>query len=560
MNDTTPFLLDVNLHYTGKEAHQMGEDGKKPSGVVYNDTFETYELTPKRLLKVIANGFSYSQSVFAKVPPYEYESAVSRGVFSMKIEENFISSQILTLDDDRGIPNAVEEWLSDEWVRQNAYCITHSASSKPGIKEKVHVVFIFDTPIYDPAQWKVYLRAATTHFSQCDPLTNIMRTIFNGECKTVDPETGEILLDLEKITVLGNIVSHQEWNNTIVYPWMLDTAEKKAVAKAHILSQKNNLPVSSDTDTLREHLTVRIAGIEKFLANKTAGDNRNHALCSASYLLGQLHISPWTEAASDLLTEEKCEEIIVRASIANGYDEAYGDGKGKESKRIFRLSFNAATEPMPEPHLRQARTLPVRDKIEADKIMAAYLEGFQDGVEWATKFLRKDTAKMFGTRVSSSADGVDFLYEDWNESPLAVEHFDGDKRVMKIGGNHLFIADPSVRDVEQGIVFLDGPVWAMEGWREWLSEFQETSPQTAFFGAPPSFSTETVSLLHPDYFNAPKVVFCASDNTPKEVVEECYRICVQSPRSLFLRIPSDTPPTGREMDLLLRQAYRSMPV
>ena len=86
MNDTTPFLLDVNVHYTGKEAHQMGEDGKKPSGVVYNDTFETYELTPKRLLKVIANGFSYSQSVFAKVPPYEYETAVSRGVFSMKIE------------------------------------------------------------------------------------------------------------------------------------------------------------------------------------------------------------------------------------------------------------------------------------------------------------------------------------------------------------------------------------------------------------------------------------------------------------------------------------------
>lgn len=557
---TTRFLLDVNTHYRGKEAHAKGEDGSKPSGVIFNDSFETYELTPERLLKVISNGFSYNQSAFAKVPPYEYGTAVQRGVFSMKIEENFVEAQVLTLDDDRGIPNAVEEWMANEWVAANAYCIAHSASSEPGVKEKVHIVFIFDTPVTDAGQWKTYLKAAVTFFPQCDALSNIMRTIFNRETKTIDPETGEIVTDTSTITVLGNIVTHQEWNKEIVYPWVIETAEKRAIATAEILNQKNNLPVSTDTGSLRDHLAARLAGIERFLANKTKGDSRNHALCSASYLMGQLHISPWTNAASDMVTEQACEEIIVRASIANGYEADYGNGTlGRESRRIFRTSFHAANEPMPEPHLRKRKPLPQQDRVETDKIMASYLEGFEDGVEWAVKYLRKDTAKLFEERVSSSSSGLDILYESWDQSALAVEHYDGTNRRMKIGGNHLFIAEPLVQKVEQGVVFLDGPLWAMEEWQSWLETFQESEPQTAFFGAPPIFAKETVSLLHPDYFDAPRIVFCASDNTPDEVVSACYKICKGSARSLFLKIPSSTPPPAREMNLLLRQAYRTMP-
>lgn len=321
---STTFRVDVSRKYKNKEGYKAG-------GGALNTSFVTEKHTPESFLQVIKSGYAYTM-VHKKIDP-KVTGADKRRVKTPKHIENFVSSQVLTLDDDRGTDSVIWDWLDDSFFSKYGFAFAESSSSTQR-KQKGHAIFIFDREINDPVLYKDCLRAACTYYGKrVDWLVNIDRTIYNGENQPVH--------------VLGNICPFEVFETEILNPWR----DEQIKQSKELEEKRKNLPVfvQNGSDNLYSaYIQGYLNWIAEHVASKQKGQNRNIAVYWAGRCIGGLHNTDWAQPYLHLTNGFG--DKIITASIQNGYYNEYA-GYDSEILRIYERGIAAGGDSVEHPRV-----------------------------------------------------------------------------------------------------------------------------------------------------------------------------------------------------------------
>ncbi|MGB1249110.1 MAG: hypothetical protein ACPG8W_00640 [Candidatus Promineifilaceae bacterium] len=291
------FQVDVSRSYRNKHGYQV-------SGYRFNRSFQTETHSAKTFLNtVICEGFPYTVH-HAKREPSE-TGADTRNCSTPKHLENFLSSQILTGDDDSGQANLDDWWCNDPFFSRYGWAFVHSVNSQPHA-QKGHPTLIFEQPITDLALWRECLTAFHHAYPQLDPaIKNPVATIYNGVgCKVVH------------INDLDCVCPFEVFEHCILAPYRASVAMQDAAFST------NNLPLfnASAINLTRANRYVEVA-IERLLHDvATAPVGRRHiTLRDKSKRIGHLLAAEWHEVRLDSVVDR-----LIEAAKANGFVQTHG--------------------------------------------------------------------------------------------------------------------------------------------------------------------------------------------------------------------------------------------
>ena len=286
------FQIDVSRAYRNKAGYQV-------NGYQFNRSFQTETHSAETFLNtVIREGFPYTVH-HAKREPHE-TGADARNCTTPKHQENFVSSQVLTGDDDSGFAKLVDCWHNDPFFGRYGWAFVHSVSSQPNA-QKGHPIIIFDRPITSLELWRECLAAFHCAYPHLDPsVKNPVATAYNGRgCEVVC------------INGLGNVCPFEVFEHCILTPYREHVAEEKAV-----FSAENTLPLNSaEINSTRANRYVEVA-IENLLHEvASASVGRRHiTLRDKSKRLGHLLSAEWhTVSLSDPI------QLLMHQAMRNGY-------------------------------------------------------------------------------------------------------------------------------------------------------------------------------------------------------------------------------------------------
>lgn len=333
--DSITFQVDVSRTYRNKEGYDAG-------GYKLNTSFRTESHTGASFIDdVIRQGWPYTMVHLKRSP--EETGAAARKVVTPKHIENFVSSQLLTGDDDSKLPGVIDWWWRDPFFSRYGWFFAESVNSVSGEAEKGHPTLLFDRPITDPALYKDCLRAFCFAYPRLDHLTNIDRTIYNAQ--------------EARVHILGNVCPFDVFEREILTPWRIAEAEKLAAIEAEqarrLAAHNGNGHAASSN-----HLHAYLFGYARWtfdkVASKRKGDNRNMAIYWAGRAIAGIEATPWAGPYLDALGDVAGR--IVDAAAVNGYLAEYAHNDPAEVVRIFERGRAAGGEPLDEP---EARPMPV---------------------------------------------------------------------------------------------------------------------------------------------------------------------------------------------------------
>lgn len=325
------FQVDVSRTYRNK-------DGYDVSGYKLNTSFVTETHTIESFIEtVVKEGWPYTM-VHAKRTPQE-TGAAARGVHTPKHTENFISSQLLTFDDDSKSPGVIDFWLNNPFFGRYGLAFIESVNSKPGEAEKGHPTALLDRAITDPDEYRDCLKAFYFAFPHLDHLINIDRTIYNAQGA--------------RVHLIGAICPFEEFERTYLIPYRAAEREKAAAIEAERERRRQEAErAKAEGRTVSHSLEeAYLAGYLRWMfdhvAAKHAGDNRNKSIYWAGRCIAGIEATEWAKPYLHLLAD--AETRIVGAAAANGYLADHAHGNEREVLRVFDLGRRAGGEPIDPP-------------------------------------------------------------------------------------------------------------------------------------------------------------------------------------------------------------------
>ena len=265
------FQIDVSRIYRNKAGYQV-------NGYHFNRSFQTETHSAETFLNtVIREGFPYTVH-HAKREPHE-TGANARNCTTPKHQENFVSSQVLTGDDDSGCAKLVDWWRNDPFFGRYGWAFVHSVSSKPNA-QKGHPTIIFDRPITDLELWRECLAAFHHAYPKLDPsVKNPVATIYNGRgCEVVC------------INSLENVCPFEVFEHCILTPyWEHVAAEEAAFSAENISSLK---PIEINPTRANRYVEVAIENLLHEVATAPVG-RRHITLRDKSKRIGHLLAAEW---------------------------------------------------------------------------------------------------------------------------------------------------------------------------------------------------------------------------------------------------------------------------
>lgn len=378
------FQVDVSRSYRNKEGYEAG-------GYRLNMSFKTETHTPESFIeKVIKQGWPFTM-VHQKRSPQE-TGAAARGVKTPKHTENFVSSQLLTGDDDSAAPGVVDWWLADAFFSRYGWLFVESVNSKPGA-EKGHAMFLLDCPITDPELYRECLKALCYAYPRLDPLKNIDRTIYNAVGATVHE--------------VGNICPLSVFEQEILQPYREAEQEKRLAIQAEQERRRAAYEQARDQgrSVSNDHAEAYLAGYLHWLFGKVAGTvkgkNRNRGIYWAGRCIAGIEATPWAQPYLHLLSD--VEARIVDAAQANGYLAEYAGNEGKEVVRVFQRGRLKGGEPLEEPLPMPAHSEPANNQGSDG---ASHVPAVTPGIISPTTVLALDADWIQETTTGESEDDL----------------------------------------------------------------------------------------------------------------------------------------------------------
>jgi len=308
MSDPIQFKLDVSFKYRNK-------DGYKISGYHFNRSFQTLTLTPQQLLDdVIRQGWPYTIH-HAKREPSD-TGADMRGVVTPKHAENFMSSQLLTGDDDRAKVGVIQEWLDDPFFGRYGWAFVPSVNSKPNA-EKGHPTLLFDQPITDINLWRECLKAFRWRYPQLD------KGMENPVLVYCNPHRANVSL----VNGIDNICPFRVFESEILQPYR----EYKASLQLDMRRDMGEVSAENPISNTRTNQYVQkaIRAILQEVASSEEGQ-RHITLRDKSKRIGHLLAASWHSVSMPHIHDElfywACvngyvadhNEAVARQTIASG--------------------------------------------------------------------------------------------------------------------------------------------------------------------------------------------------------------------------------------------------
>ncbi len=167
-------------------------------------SFRTENHTLQSLAKHLTNGYPVTM-VHHKIKIRRPN--VYRQPSTPRVTENFISMQMIFLDDDRAQPGVIDEWMNDEFFLNYGAFLYESASSQPEA-EKARAAFLIDKPIKDGDLFKEIQKALMYRYPFVDQSTHDITRVWYGS------ENAPIYLSR-----LGNILPFEILENEILTPY-----------------------------------------------------------------------------------------------------------------------------------------------------------------------------------------------------------------------------------------------------------------------------------------------------------------------------------------------------
>ena len=325
IHDRATFKIDVSRRFKNKEG------AKKSNTYALNMSFQTEVHTIETFIEdVVKQGYPYTMHHAKRSP--EGTGAAERGVKTPKHTENFLSMQIITLDDDRAQPDVVDWWMNQDFFMRYGHCFVESTRSEPGA-QKGHPTFILDRPVTDAAEWKLIMAAMCDYFPATDPsMKNVDRTVFNGEGANVHVN-GETLPNDDLMEIVVNPYRKRKEREE-------KAAERKVrkqteAYEAHLRAAK---PIPAEQ--VEAYVTGRLNHKIELLAAMTAGDvngSRNLAIYEAGCDVAAFKNAEWADNFHYLIAD--IDDRIVDAAATNGYLEDHANGNPAEILRIFHAGM-----------------------------------------------------------------------------------------------------------------------------------------------------------------------------------------------------------------------------
>lgn len=311
------FQVDVSRRYKNKEGYEAG-------GYLLNTSFITETHTPETFIQdVVKSGYPYTMVHLKRSP--EETGAVARNIYTPKHIENFVSSQLITLDDDRGTPTVVQEWLNCPFFERYGLAFVESASSTPE-KQRGHAIFLLDKPVEDPDKYKAYMQAACYQYiSRVDWLVNIDRTIYNGENKPV--------------YLINRVLPTDIFEREVLLPWTKNESIKLQDYYEKMKRQEATTTLYTGEDAHRYENYIRgfLDWMINHISTKSKGDNRNIAIYWAGRTVAGITQTEW--AKPYLYVLDGIEDRVIDACRQNGYLQEYAHNNTKEILRIYTIGF-----------------------------------------------------------------------------------------------------------------------------------------------------------------------------------------------------------------------------
>ena len=297
------FALDVSRAFVNK-------DGAKQS-YRFHTSFVTETHTLESFLELVRAGYAYT-APFAKISP-EVTGAAVRGVLTPHHTENWLESQIITLDDDSRAQGVVAKWWGDDWFGRYGFAFAESSSSVAFTAEKGHPIIILDQPITDPALYKECLKAACAYWPEVDQLHDITRSFYNAQNA--------------RVHMLGNVCPWDVFVRDILEPYRMAQAVM-AQAKAVQRVTGGAAAAVASGDRIERYLLARFNGALGLLERTTAGQNRHKRLLWFGQFVGAIEATDWARAHLHILGD--VEGAAVSACTTNGYldDHCHGRAEG----------------------------------------------------------------------------------------------------------------------------------------------------------------------------------------------------------------------------------------
>lgn len=296
--------LDVSYRYRNKT-------GYKVSGYRFNRSFQTVALTPRQLLDdVIRQGWPYTVA-HAKREPAE-TGAAERGVVTPKHAENFVSSQLLTGDDDRAQPGVIAEWLNDPFFGRNGWAFVPSVNSKPHA-EKGHPILIFDRPIADIELWRDCLKAFRWRYPQLD------KGMENPVLVYCNPRHANVRL----VSGIDNLCSFDVFEGEILGPYRAYKAALVPALNGETGEISAEMPLSNSR--ANRYVQAAIRAILQEVASAEEGQ-RHIILRDKSKRIGHLLSAPWHTVTLPHIQDE-----LFYWACVNGYVADHNEAAARQT-------------------------------------------------------------------------------------------------------------------------------------------------------------------------------------------------------------------------------------
>ncbi len=293
------FKVGVSRLATGKSGYQQNK-------YEFGNSFHTEQHTLDPLMRVLTvSGYPVTMVHHRQAPGPE---ARKRKITTFRHTENFISQQILLLDDDRGEPGVVAEWLADPFFSQYGAFFYESASSGQN-KERGRAVFILDHPLDDTGEVTEAIKSLMGYYPHVDQVPSDAARVWYGAPKTNTHR-------------LGNILPYAILEEKILQPYRKKIAAEKQKKEVEAKARwdewqkaKAEGRVKTDTDSIAKFLINSLDGIFDWVARQRQG--RHKALLWGGRKIGSLQAAGWTSPHAILMAD--ADSRIIAACKINDY-------------------------------------------------------------------------------------------------------------------------------------------------------------------------------------------------------------------------------------------------
>lgn len=281
----TKIALSISKHFVNKENIAPVKNGSNRWAFA---AFDNVVWTPQQIVEHVKAGHAI---------------CVAATQNNHRKNEYFKSAQIMGVDFDHG-PD-VTGLLDKPLVYEYAFMVYATPSSTPAAPRS-RALFALDAPINDPDQYKRLVKRLLLAFNadNIDDQCKDTVRIFYG-CK--GKETSEVTTAVLPIVILETLPPHPDELKRVPDP-----------------NAPQTLPVVGGS----YEKYVQAALDDEISTLRTVPENQNNALNKASFALGQLVGSSWTQ-----LSRHEVEQALYDAVVANGYVARDGEHAARATIR-----------------------------------------------------------------------------------------------------------------------------------------------------------------------------------------------------------------------------------